>query len=141
MDWAVVLPKIWGSLDEGAFLAIVNRSRVLPEALQKGLDAVIPRFSTNRDFQPYDVVEELECRGLFHEVGRRHFAPERFTQSVSDFVESIHSQNGFSRDRMTEESAAAFDDEIRKLVRGHARDGILPIQVGAIVVWGRAGDA
>ena len=141
MDWAVVLPKIGGSLNDGAFLAVVNRSRVLPRALQEGLNLVIPRFSTNRDFQPYDVVDELDRRGLFHEVGRRQFAAERFTQSVDDFVESIHSQNGFSRDQMSEEAAAAFDDEVRQLAMVHVRDGLLTMQVGATVVWGLAGDA
>ena len=57
--------------------------------------------------------------------------------TVEDYVESIHSRNGFSRDRMGAERAATFDDLVRRTVAPHARDGRLRWPVTALVRWGR----
>ena len=141
MDWAVVLPNITSSTMPGGWLAIVNRSRVLPSPLGSAVSSLIPRYSTNQDYESYDVVQHLTERGMFEEAGRQSFSGYEYRQPVDEYIESIHSQNGFSRDRMSEESAAAFDREVRELARPHAMNGTLPIQVGASVVWGRARDA
>ena len=58
-------------------------------------------------------------------------------QPVDDFVESIHSQNGFSRDRMSAEAARAFDAEVRASAGPFLRDGGVPMRVAADVAWGR----
>ena len=141
MDWEVVLPNIASSTSPEGYLAMVGRSRRLPERLDHGLRVLIPQHSTNQEYEPYDLVQELTLRGLFTEVGRRDFDGQEFRQPVGEFIESIHSQNGFSRDRMSEESADEFDREVRELVRPHLRGGTLPIPIGAVVVWGRARNA
>ncbi len=141
MDWEVVLPHIASSTAPQGHLAIVDRSRQLPEQLDRGLRALIPLYSTNQDYEPYDLVYELEDRGLFQTAGRREFVGHQLRQSASDFVESIHSQNGFSRDRMSKESADEFDRRVGELVCPHLRRGVLHIPTGASVVWGRAKDA
>ena len=138
MDWAVVLPSIASSTMPEAWLAIVDKTRVLPTRLGGAVGLVIPRYSTNQDFESYDVVQHLAERGMFEEVGRQSFSGYGYRQPVDEYIESIHSQNGFSRDRMSEESADAFDREVRELARPHARNGALAMQVGASVVWGRA---
>lgn len=141
MDWQVVLPSIASTTAPEGSLAIVGRSRRLPESLEHGLRALIPLYSTNREFEPYDLVSELVERGLFEETGRRDFAGPEVRQSSAEFVESIHSQNGFSRDRMSRESAEEFDRRVGELVRPHLRGEALYLPTGATVVWGRAGDA
>ena len=138
MDWAVVLPSIASSTMPEAWLAIVDKTRAMPRRLGSAVSLLIPRYSTNQDYQPCDVVQHLTERGLFEEVGRQSFSGYEYRQPIDEYVESIHSQNGFSRDRMSEESAAAFDREVRELARPRARNGMLAIQVGASVVWGRA---
>lgn len=140
MDWAVVLPAIAASTIPGAWLAIVGRSGQRPTALENGLRDLIPHYSTNTEFEPYDLVEELTDRGMFAEAGRHSVPEEEREQSVEEFIESIHSQNGFSRDRMTRESAAAFDRAVRELAEPHAKGGTLTFPVGASIVWGRAID-
>lgn len=135
MDWPVVMRRFRELLAPGGRLAIVNRiGQRNPWAAD--LQQLINRYSTNREYQPYDLLEELAQRGLFHVAGSERTAFEPFTQSIDDYVESIHSRNGFSRDRMTVEAATAFDNAVRKLLQSHANDDIVTLQIGASVVWG-----
>ena len=138
MDWSVVLPSIASSTLAEGWLAIVARSGQLPALLSRRLRSLIPSFSTNQDFEPYDLVQELTERGVFDEAGRREFNGHDVRQPIDEFIESIHSQNGFSRDRMSKESADAFDQQVRELAHPHLIDGKLTMPAGASVVWGRA---
>mgnify|MGYP001098128316 CR=1 FL=1 len=56
---------------------------------------------------------------------------------VEDYVEMIHSQNGFSRERMTRESAAAFDSEVTGALAPYATGGMVALQVTSTLTWGR----
>lgn len=135
MDLEVVVPAVARVLHHEGYLAIVGRGRSLPPTLRSSLRELIPRYSTNQHYESYDVVELLKHAGLFEEAGRKAFRMP-FAQTVDDFVESIHSQNGFSRDRMVEGAAAAFDDAVRSAAARHVRDGALRFEVHGTVVWG-----
>lgn len=135
MDWPVVMPRLANALAPDAYLAIVGRSEE-PSPWSDDLLRLIVRYTTNRDFQPYNLISELESRGLFTKSGERGTAPIPVEQSVDDYIESIHSRNGFSRDRMRPEDAAAFDAVVRELVTPYVRDGVLLLRVSAMVVWG-----
>jgi SAM-dependent methyltransferase len=135
MEWPVVMPKIWASLAEGAFLAVVDRRGRFPDGLGPELGALIPRYSTNQEYQPYDLIVELESRGLFREVGRKTF-DRPVALGVDDIIEWHHSENGFSRQRMTAEASREFDDQVRGMVATHHAEGRVPIRVETTVVWG-----
>jgi SAM-dependent methyltransferase len=135
MAWEVVLPRVREALVPGALLAMVARGEDR-SPWRDALSTLISRYSTNKDFRPYDVIEELTRRNLFAERGRRVFDALPFEQPVSAYVESIHSRNGFSRDRMAPEDAAAFDEAVRALVTPFAREGMLRLEVGGEMVWG-----
>ena len=135
MDWSVVLPKVAVELGRGAYLAIVERGEEhLPWSTE--LRQLISKYSTNRDFRPYDLVHELTIRGLFREIDRRTTPPAPFAQSITDHIELMHSRNGFSRDRMTAGSAAEFDQLYRELLEKHCADGVVRVDTTAAVVWG-----
>lgn len=135
MDWPIVMARFRDLLAPGGWLAIVGRStQRAPWAAD--LQQLINQYSTNRDYHPYDLMQELTQRSLFRIVGSERTEFKPFTQSIDDYIESIHSRNGFSRDRMTVEAATAFDRATRKLLRSHARDEHLTLQIGASVVWG-----
>lgn len=135
MDWAVILPRFAEMLAPGSVLAMIGRESV-PGPWATALRDVINRFSTNREFQPYDLTDELTRRGLLTVLGRWTSPPVTIRQPVAGYVESFHSRNGFSRDRMTPEQAMRFDEETARLVAPFSDDGILELQVSARVVYG-----
>jgi ubiquinone/menaquinone biosynthesis C-methylase UbiE len=138
MEWGVVLPRLARWLEPGASLAVVERSfSGLP--FEREVGALIARFSTNRMFQKSDLIEELRSRRLFAERGRRRTRSVSFAQPVDDYVESFHSRNGFSRERMTAEAAAAFDRGVREAVLAHSPDGVVRGELSARIVWGAPG--
>jgi hypothetical protein len=81
-------------------------------------------------------VEELTQRGLFRELGRHTTRPVAFQQSIDDYVESFHTRNGFSRERMSRESAAKFDSALRELISCSCPASIVVGETVASVIWG-----
>lgn len=135
MDWPVMMSRLNDALAPSAYLAHVERndhSSPWSDALLR----LIMRYTTNRDFQPYNLIAELQARSLFRTEGEHRTAAVPFEQSVEDYIESIHSRNGFSRDRMRPEDAAAFDTSVRELVTPYALGGALSLRVAATVTWG-----
>jgi trans-aconitate methyltransferase len=135
MDWDVVLPRLHEVLTPNAYLAIIEHD-TFPKAWYDQLAKMIPQFSTNVKYQPYNLIDELEMRGLFQKVGEQVTQPVPFTQSVDDYIESFHSRNGFSRERMKPDMAAAFDDEAKKILLKEYPDGKISFQVVGNVIWG-----
>lgn len=136
MDWDVTLPRLSAALAPGAQLVIVERAEQ-PSPWTDDLLALIVHYSTNRDFRPYDTVEEVEQRGLFSAHGRARTVALPWTQSIADYIESIHSRNGFSRDRMRPADAAAFDEAVFQLVAPYAENGRISLRIAADLCWGR----
>lgn len=135
MDWNRVLPRFHEVLTPGGYLAIVEHD-TLPDPWFAALREIIPTYSTNKDFRYYNMIEALEQHGLFQKVGEKTTAPVPFVQSVDDYIESYHSRNGFSRERMEPAMADAFDREAREILLTSHSDGIMSLQIVASVVWG-----
>ena len=136
MEWDRLLPRLNELLVPGAYLALVSRTET-PTPWRDDLLTLIRRYTTNRDYQPYSLVAELEKRGLFAQRGVERLDPLRFQQSIESYIESIHSRNGFSRDRMTHEAAVAFDEQAGRLVSTHCPSGYVQLDVVGSVTWGR----
>ena len=136
MDWDRVLPRIAEALAPGAVLAIVEGRVVMDVPWAAALEDLFPRYSTNRDYRPYDLVVELAGRDLFREAGRRRTAAVAVAQSIDDYVESFHTRNGLSRERMGRAAAGEFDAVLRGLVEPHCGDGAVRGRVATRVVWG-----
>lgn len=135
MDWPVVMRRFRELLAPGAPLAIVNRVEE-PNPWATDLQQRINQYSTNRDYQPYDLIQELTQRGLLQVAGSEHTASESFTQPIDDYIESIHSRNGFSRERMTVDAALAFDRTVREILQPYAIEDKVTLRVSGSVVWG-----
>jgi SAM-dependent methyltransferase len=136
MDWPVLVPRVRSMLAKGGFLAIADRY-VVKRPWENAVADLIPIYSTNREFEPYDLVEELSSRELFTEIGRRETVPVPFSQAVDTYVESFHSSNGFSRERMDREAAAAFDEALREIAVPWSQNGVISGKVVGRVIWGR----
>ncbi len=135
MEWTVVLPRFRDLLSPGGVLAIVSQSEARQPWHAEQI-SIIARYSTNQDFQPYNLIDELTSRGLFQQQGEFHTAPLSRPQSIRDYIESFHSRNGFSRDRMRTEDARAFDDAMYDLMVRHYPAGTVPLEISGHVIWG-----
>jgi ubiquinone/menaquinone biosynthesis C-methylase UbiE len=135
MDWDIVLPRFRELLVPGGMLAILQRSES-PTPWRDGLAGLIATHSTVRNYEPFDLITELEDRSLFEVKGRHETAPVPFRQSVADYIESFHSRSSLSRDNMPRGTADAFDGELRALVEPWCEDGVVVLQTMADMVWG-----
>jgi hypothetical protein len=136
MDWDSILPRFATLLEPDASLAILTRA---PHGIpwREPLKPVFRRYSNISDWRPYNVIEELESRGLFRKAGKWESEPVPFAQPVADYIEGLHSMSGFARERMDPAAISAFDDEVRAILLAHADvDGILHMQVVGSVEWG-----
>ena len=134
-DWPAVVPRLAAAVPSGRLILIDRRELGPPWA--DDLKALIARHSTNQEFERYDVVDELTSRHHFVSEGRLLHRRQVVSQSIADYVTSLHSRNGLSRDRMPPDSARGFDDAVRAMAAPHAIDGLLQVPVETRVVWGR----
>ena len=117
-DWETDLPRIAGALAPGARLAIVTRCYSEPAWASELRDLVV-RVSTNREYRPFDLVEELTERGLFVLEGREETPPRPLVNPLAVYVASFHSMSGLSRDRLTAAAAEEFDAAVRAMAARH----------------------
>jgi SAM-dependent methyltransferase len=136
MDWDVVLPAMGRPLSTHGTLALLNR-RFDDVPWWEQVKPWIPVYSTNQDYQPCTLVDELIKRRLFVVEDQVITLSEPFRQSIEDYVESWHSRNGFSRERMDPARALEFDAKLRGIVAGFAEDGMLTYDVNIVITWGR----
>jgi len=135
MEWDIVLPLFKRILTPHGLLAMVGRGTER-NRWDESLKALIDRFSTNREYRSFDLVEELEQRHLFQKQGSFCTHPVPFVQSSEEYIQSIHSRNGFSRERMGEDAAQAFDEEARKILAPSLHEGLLTLFATSQVEWG-----
>jgi SAM-dependent methyltransferase len=138
MDWDVVMPRLREVLVPGGYVAILQREE-LRVAWSGDLLDLIRRYSTNRDYRPVNLIDELSRRSLFTKAGEWRSEPETYTQSIDDYIESMHSRSSFSRERMPAADLAAFDSALRALLARHASDGRIALRLAASAVWGVPG--
>jgi trans-aconitate methyltransferase len=136
MDWYQVLPRFASMLTPHGSLAIVGLG-IEPHPFANELREVIDHYTTNRDFQAFDVVAELGQRHLFKLLGEQMTDFVAVTQSIEQYVESYHARSGFSRAKMTPERADAFDHEATEVLRQTHPDGLINFQVRGTVSWGQ----
>jgi SAM-dependent methyltransferase len=134
-DWPRACKRI-KSLVPSSKLFIVETRSEQASPWAAALAPLIERYSTNREYEPYDLIGELVSRGLLSLGGSASLAAEPFRQSVADYITSIHSRNGFSRDRMGHTRAQAFDASVQAVVEPHEQDGMLPLMIAVNVAWG-----
>ena len=136
MEWDLVVPKIASSLSRDAHLVVVDGREFRDPPWKADLLAILPHYSTNQQFRPYDLIEELTSRKLFHEIGRETIIGDSISQSVDDYIESFHTRNGFSRERMAPDQAKAFDSEVRSLLGPYENEQMVSGVTTSRVVWG-----
>jgi ubiquinone/menaquinone biosynthesis C-methylase UbiE len=135
MAWEMVFPRFQRILAPHGYLALVGRGTE-HNPWDDDLQALIQRFSTNQEYVPYNLTEELEQRHLFEPHGVLHTQPVLYVQPGEEYLQSLHSMNGLSRERMGEEAAKSFDEEVWKVISPFLQNGQLHLSVVSTVVWG-----
>ena len=136
MDWYTVLPRIHDSLTPRGELAIILGRGFLDEPWAGELGPLIARYSTNREYEPYDLLKELASRNLFIPEEHVKTRPVPISQAVDEYIESFHSRNGLSRDRLGS-SAEAFDAELRTIISQYQSGPLLEFELVADLAWGK----
>jgi ubiquinone/menaquinone biosynthesis C-methylase UbiE len=137
MDWEVVFPLFHNLLHPQGYVVIIERGE-LPTAWEDGLRKLIVEYSLYKNFQPYNLIDELEKRHLFQVIGRETTVPVASTQSIDDYIASFHSRGSLSTDAMTAEAVTEFDARLRSLIEPHSENGQLKLRTEAIMTWGRS---
>jgi trans-aconitate methyltransferase len=135
MDWEVLLPRLAPLRTEHGYLAMVYRSES-DAPWQSQLDTLTSELSTIKNYEKYNLVEELERRHLFRAAGRHETAPVTRLQSIDDYVDSFHSRASLSRQAMSLADSHAFDERLRELVERWSENGMLSLQTVGTVAWG-----
>ena len=135
MDWHTVLPRMAESSSPRGYLAIVGGHKIAAP-WDDDLNSIIPLYSTNRDFAPYDLIGELERRKLYSVRERVRTAPRQHHMGVDRYVDLLHARNGFSRQRMRPQPAAEFDGTVRDLVSPFADGDMLGLEMTTSITWG-----
>src|SRR5262249_53870919 len=84
LDWPVVMPRFRDALTLRGVLAVVEQ-REASHPWDAAVLEEIQRYSTNLKYQPYDLIEELETRGLFRPLGRRETTPVVYSRDVAGY--------------------------------------------------------
>jgi hypothetical protein len=134
-DWPVAFPRFRSLLTPNGYLALIYR-RALPMPWDDDLSKLRAQFSARRAHRGSNAIKELEARGYFQRQGEKETTPVPFLQSIDDFIEGLHSRSSFSRERMGQQQASEFDQQVRALLLRHSQDGMLPLRVIGTVTWG-----
>jgi ubiquinone/menaquinone biosynthesis C-methylase UbiE len=135
LDWEVAFPRFRSMLTPNGLLALIYR-RTLPMPWDSELRKLRAQFSTRRNRWPSSAGAELEARGFFHRRGEKETAPIPYSQTIDEYIAGLHSRSGLSRERMGEQRAEEFDQQVRALLLQHHQDQVLPLQANALVIWG-----
>ena len=137
MDWDIVLPRLASVLTQSSFFAVLG----IDDRQAKWHERLVGLFQEysvyGKSYQEFDVIAELERRGLFAVTGRERI-PMDFAQPLADYVRALHSHSSLARARIGRDRAEAFDEAVRGIAVVDD-DGLVRRTIAADVVWGRPG--
>ncbi len=138
MEWNVVFPRFKDVLTTDGSLVIIDGDRPVGPPWHDAELSLIHKYSTNRHHERIDLIQELVDRGHLDLIGDRWTAPIRFSQSLTDYVQSFHSRESMSKEHMGAENVMAFDAELSRVLSEFVDDeGFLSFKLEARVTWGK----
>lgn len=136
MDWGVLLPRFARLLTPHGVLAIAGvQEQDLP--WREDYQRIVGKFSSNPNYQPIDLIGELEKYQLFQKQGEHVTLPVPFSQTVENYIAAQHARSALSLDIMTPEQAVQFDEEMRSMLLSYVQEGFVTTQIAGHIVWGK----
>jgi SAM-dependent methyltransferase len=131
-----VLPRLGDALAPGARVAVVDTETTHTGAWRPEMLDIIRRYSPlDHHEETRDMVARYAKLELFRLEGEERTAPERFDQSIDEYLLLLGSTSTLSRVTLGPR-AAAFEAECRALFASHGMDRVRSDVVG-YVAWGR----
>jgi SAM-dependent methyltransferase len=135
MNWEMLMPRLASAMTPGGMLAVVGPNEVDPLPLwDAALKEIILRYSTAKDYVPFDMIPEWERAGLFRQAGVAPTGPMAFEQRVEEYIAAFHANSTLTRAHI---DADAFDAAARTVVAPHCPDGVVRLTVRSQVLWGK----
>jgi ubiquinone/menaquinone biosynthesis C-methylase UbiE len=146
VDWKLAFPRIVSVLIPGAFLALVGVDEFEPGTDDPSrvrcakLRQLINEFSTNHEYERYDLIPSLSAAGVFELVGTARATRATVTESIERVISRLHSMNGLAPTALGHR-LGAFDRRARDLLLRLAPTGTISTDIRPIIWWGypRAG--
>lgn len=141
LDWGVAFPMIAEALEPGGFLALVGQDELEPGTDERTrvrspeVIALINEFSSNHEYEPYDVIESLRDAGVFEPAGTAFASRVTVRESVEHVITRLHSMNGLAPAALGDR-LAAFDARARELLGSLATSGQIVTDVRPAIAWG-----
>lgn len=126
MDWDVVLARVASEFNPEAVLAIVV-STPEPPPWNDQLREIWGRYSVIRNWENADLIALLQSRGLYEHISKTKLPPEPYTRTIGEYIDAQHATSSLPRERMGQDEARAFDQEVRELVTSYARGEVLEL--------------
>ena len=120
MDWPIVFPKFARALKEQGRMAIITGGDLTGFEGEHDVMELVREYSTNQDFQPFSLINLLTDGHYFRITQAIKTVPCSYTQTIEDYVQSIHARNGFSIERMGEQRAREFDEKVTAVLREYS---------------------
>jgi trans-aconitate methyltransferase len=136
MDWTKVFPIFQESLTKNGVLAIVEGDLPFNAPWKSAEKTLIKKYSTNQEYRPYDMIEELIQHKLFEKIGEKTTHPGTFTQTLDAYVESFHSRESLCKEAMGPETVQAFDAELIEIVKPFSKGDVVTFEVCTRITWG-----
>lgn len=138
MEWSVVFPRFKEMLTTDGYLVVIDGDRPIGPPWHDAELSLIHKYSTNRHHEQIDLIQELVDRRHLHLIGDKRTTPIRFSQPLTDYVQSFHSRESMSKEHMGAENVRAFDTELSHILSDFVDDkGLLSFQLEARVTWGK----
>lgn len=138
MHWEMLMPRLAEVLTPGGMLAVVGPTEVDPlPPWDDELKAIISRYSTAKDYVPFDMIPAWEKAELFEQAGVVTTGPVAFEQTIDEYIAAFHANSTLTRAHI---DADAFDADVRTQIDPHCRDGIVRLRVRSQVLWGKPGE-
>jgi hypothetical protein len=141
LDWQSSFPRIATALGPGAYLALVGQEELEPGTSEPSLvrcpelSVLIGEFSTNVEYEPYDLIQSLRDAGVFEPVGTTAASRVTVTESIDQVITRLHSMNGLAP-RALGSQLETFDHRARDLLESLAPTKQISTDVRPLIWWG-----
>ena len=136
LDWKTIFPLFQRCLHPQGKLNLLCRYYAhLP--WKADLRLLEKQYHTVPNVERYNTVELLEHHGYWKKEGFLQTPPEPLAYRVDDYIEAMHSRNGFTRDLMPLDDQHAFDHALREMILPYVSDDQkLHVDTYSTLTWG-----